>query len=285
MEKITMSTMNSLFAQVDSRKGKNPISKPLEETLAPTVAPEPIAPEPEVTLDPAPADTSNDPTSESDPYEKRFKDLQSFKDKQLSEYQDKIRNLEENLIQASTTPVELPKTQEEIEKFKEDNKDLYDSIQTMIKMDLIETDKELTSKLEKLTNQHNELTTNQKELDLLKEHSDAKSLKNSSEFKTWYASQPNGIKSLFSNEASVSDWSAGFDFYKKTLSKQNNTAAAASSVLDNSIGQTTIQKPIFRESDIVKASQSDPKWYENNYKEIKEAQRDGRLILDISKKQ
>ncbi len=276
-----MSSVDNLFATVDANKGGAPI---FNRSGAPEVNTKEDKAEPEDKKESKELDTPSNTKEPTDGWEKRYKDLQSFKDQQVTEYKDKIKSLEEKLSAATKPEVVLPKSKEDIEKFKQENKDLFDSIETMIKTNLIEADKEYSSKIESLKLQHQEVTVNQKQVELLKKHPDAKSIKDSPEFKEWYQKQSAGVKGLFTTDGSVEDWVVGFNLYKGTLSAKESQTKAAESVVSNSKGQVTKEKKVYKESEIQKKANSSPHWWEKNRDKILEAEKEGRIEYDLSKK-
>lgn len=267
-------SIDNLFATVDASKGGAPI---FSKSGKPELNTKEEQAQPEEEKEPVKADTPSEDQSPADGWEKRYNDLRAFKDKQVTEYVDKIKSLEEKLSEATKPEITLPKSKEDIEKFKQENKDLFDSIETMIKTNLIEADKEYSSKLEKLRQQHQEVTVNQKHVELLKKIPDAKDIKDSEEFKDWYGKQSEKIKGLFTSDSSVDDWVVGFNLYKGTLSIKESQAKAAESIVSSSKGQVTKEKKMYKESEIQKLASQNPKWWEQNREAIMLAEKEGRI--------
>ena len=170
-----------------------------------------------------------------DPWEKRYKDLQSYKDKVLQEKEEELSNLKAQLESQAVS--QLPKTKEEIDAYKEQNPEIFDIIQSIAKMELIEKDKEFSSKLEELEKAKEQIVVQEKATALLEIHPDAKEIKDSDDFKTWYKNQSKNIKALFDEKNPVDDIAKGFEFYKTIKGISESKAKAAEQVVTSSKGE------------------------------------------------
>lgn len=294
-------SIEQLLAESDARKGRSAQEKTLQEKYQNSQKEK----EPEVKDEPkqevkasdigdtedfmADSETLSQPTKEPekvDNWQGRYEELRSFKDRQVTQYKDEIEELKDKLKQAESKNIVLPKSTEDLDKFKESNPDLFDSVLTIVKKELMEKDKEFKEQLNKINSRQHELTLNQKQVQLLESHPDAKDIKGSEDFKEWYSTRSKGIQELFKSKATVEDWIEGFNLYKSTIKSTSDAkdtkAKAAEAITSKSKAQVTQEKPMFSESMILEKRKTDPSWYSRNRDAIKLAQAEGRFVLDVS---
>lgn len=214
-------------------------------------------------------------TDPEDPYEKRYQELQSWSNKKINEQKEELEQLKKELQEASKPEVKLPKTIDEVNKFKEDNTELYETLETIIQMNLLEKDKDIASKFQDLEAKSQALVLKEKETELLKAHPDASTIKQSKEFKDWFETQSKGVKSLFSNDSDVSDWITGMKLYKNLKGVKDSAKEGAKAVVNSSKGETkTKTKKRFKDSEVAKLK---PEQWALIREEYYEALRDGRV--------
>src|SRR5882672_2281874 len=107
-------------------------------------------------------------------YAKRYADLRRFNEQKTKEYQSKIEALEkekELLRQANTT--ELPRTKEEVEKWRNEFPDAYAIVRTIAGMEAEEKNQSVVAKMAQIEEKEKKLAYNEAMSNLLAKHPDA----------------------------------------------------------------------------------------------------------------
>lgn len=237
--------------------------------------------------------TNSAEQTSNDPYEKRFKDLQSFSSKRDATHKKELEKLTQQISelqkQANTPQTVYPTTEEELEEWKKQFPPLYNIMQTMIlKEKTVEVD-ELKDKLKELEEFKQSYANEKGRTELLKLHSDASDFdqggKRNAEFAQWYNEQEPEIQSLVDSGIPTKIGKA-ISIFKKdngivTVSAQEKKKELSRSV---TVGPTKPNLPNegkeWRESMVAALS---PKQYERNQAEIEKARAEGRFVYDISR--
>jgi hypothetical protein len=227
-------------------------------------------------------------------WEKRYKDLQSHTAKQVNTKEDELKQLKAELEKLKNAPAALPKTQEDLDRFKEQHPDLYNTLFTMIKLEASEKSEELTKKfseLEERQQQYQRDVQLQKgREELMKLHPDAFALVESGAFKEWYGTLSEAKQALF-NSADVQDVADGITWYKQYRDQQKKSASKPTKADEKKLAAqlpdtgtstppSSPEKPVWRESDIKKMT---PRDFKNHEKDIDLAMKEGRFVFDISR--
>ena len=115
-------------------------------------------------------------------YKKRYDDLKSHYDTKLSTWRKEKEEILTQLQTNKKSNVVMPKTPEEIEKFKQDNPDVYDVIETIASMKTDSRVQDVEEHLNILREKEFELERQNAQRELLNHHSDFLELKDSEEF-------------------------------------------------------------------------------------------------------
>lgn len=256
-------------------------------------------PEPQDTLQPAPqtettqeTETPESPTKieaeepKSTPdhnWEKRYSDLRkltSDKDKQILE-------LKKTLDDAKKIATPLPKTKEDLQSFKSSHGELYDTIYSMIKSEMIESSREISEQFATLEEQQRSLSATAARMEVKKYHSDLDDILASVSFTEWFNSLTPAKRALVESD-NVEDVVDALTRYKtdkglvkskKADEKKEEQKQAALAVTNSSKGIPAQEKKIWTESEINKMTPAMFSKFEN---EINQAQREGRIQLDIT---
>ena len=120
-------------------------------------------------------------------YKKRYDDLKRHYDERLAEFKQR----EQELLANNARPqYQAPKTQEDLEKFKQEYPDLYDTVETVAHMRSSEQVGQLEEQLKVIKQREAEIIKREAESDLLAKHPDFPELRSSEEFHTWAKEQP-----------------------------------------------------------------------------------------------
>ena len=165
-------------------------------------------------------------------YKKRYDDLKKHYDEKMSEFKQREQELR-------ATPAELnyapPKTLEDLEQFKQQYPDLYDTVETVAHLQSQQETEGLRQKLSTLEEKEAEITRREAETTLKQAHPDYEELRQSQDFHGWAEMQPEEIqKWIYQNPDNVNLAVKAIDLYKleagiKTKSSKSNSSKSQSS--------------------------------------------------------
>lgn len=210
---------------VTSEQNPNPTEPPKED--------KPVEPATTVTNPAEPQDQSRESTA--------WKELKAHHDKLVYELREKNRQLENSLAETSRPVIKAPKTPEEMKVFKEQYKEAYDFIETMI-LDRIQNSSmhtELQEKVNKVTAAQNELREKEAFKQLLEEHPDADEIRRDPKFAEWFNDQPDDIKRILATSTDVRAISKQLSLYKLEvlgINPKEKKKADAQNRVDASVG-------------------------------------------------
>ena len=226
--------------------------------------------------------TKDEPYKRPD-YKKRYDDLKKHYDSKLNEFKSR----EQELLDEATKnrqDYKAPKSQEELEKFKEEYPDVYEVVETVSHLQAEEKSKDLKEKLEKLQTREQELVRKDAEKRLMDKHPDFEDIRNSDDFHGWAKEQPKSIQDWVYNNADDADLaSRALDLFKKDIgmdvapkksrSKQSNKSAA-DMVSTKTTSVEPKQERIWTEREIAKMSMAQ---FDKHEAEISQAMQEGRI--------
>ena len=226
----------------------------------------------------------NDTPYKKPDYKKRYDDLKRHYDSKLNEFKSR----EEELLEEATknrTDYKAPKTEEELEEFKNSYPDVYEVVETVAHMQSESKAKVLEERLSKLQEREAEISQQEAEKRLKEKHPDFDDVRNSDDFHGWAKEQPKSIQDWIYKNAEDADLaSRAIDLFKKDIgldtpekkkssSKQTKSAADMVSTKTTSVEPT--QEKIWSEKEIAAMSMAEFDKYES---EISEAMQQGRII-------
>ena len=217
-------------------------------------------------------------------YKKRYDDLKRHYDSKLSEFETE----KQQLLQASQqNNVPLPKTVEELEKFREEYPDVYGVVETVAAMQAEERTKQLQSELQEIQEREKETVVQSAYRELMNNHPDFNEIKEDEKFLTWLGEQPESISDgIYKNNTDARWASRVLDLYKadagiskKKQSKSNEAAATAikSPKAKDVSSEATGDKKIWKASQIAKMK---PWEFEKHEAELDQARNEGRIDLN-----
>lgn len=149
-------------------------------------------------------------------WKKRYSDLKSHVDKNIL---PKLKETEKSLKEATKKPVVIPKTDSELAAFKEANKEAYDFMVSVIRLELIENSKEFKDQYEELKQNQVELAKEKNKAEFNKYHPDIDidALKTDPKFIKWFTEQTPDLQNLIQTSGSPATFAKIIDIYKKDV--------------------------------------------------------------------
>ena len=126
-------------------------------------------------------ETKKDTPYKKPDYKKRYDDLKRHYDAKLNEFKTREQELLEEATK-NRTEYKAPKTEEELEEFKNQYPDVYEVVETVSHLQAEEKSKELKEKLERLQEREKELIRKDAEKRLMDRHPDFEDIRNSDDF-------------------------------------------------------------------------------------------------------
>ena len=227
-------------------------------------------------------ETKKDTPYKKPDYKKRYDDLKKHYDSKLNEFKSRE---EELLNQVQQPEYKAPKTEEELEKLKNDYPDVYEVVETVAHMQSETKAKVLEERLSKLQEREQQLVRQDAEKRLMAKHPDFEDIKNSDDFHGWAKEQPKSIQDWIYNNADDADLaSRALDLFKKDFgieptkvksSSKKTGQSAADMVSTKTTSVEPKQKKVWSEKEIAAMSIDEFDRYEN---EISDAMQEGRIV-------
>ena len=229
-------------------------------------------------------DTNKDKPYKRPNYKKRYDDLKKHYDNKLNEF----RHREQELLEEATknrTDYKAPKTEEELEEFKNNYPDVYEVVETVAHMQSESKAKVLEERLSKLQQREQQLIRKDAEKRLYDRHPDFEDIRNSEDFHTWAKEQPDSIqKWIYSNAEDADLASRALDLFKKDLgiepvktksSSKKTRQSAADMVSTKTTSVEPKQQKVWSEREIAAMSMAEFDKYEED---ISNAMQEGRIV-------
>ena len=228
-------------------------------------------------------ETKKDTPYKRPDYKKRYDDLKKHYDSKLNEFKTR----EQELIEEATknrTEYKAPKSEEELEEFKNNYPDVYEVVETVAHLQSESKAKVLEERLSKLQERETQLIRQDAEKRLMDRHPDFEDIKNSDDFHTWAKEQPDSIQTwIYSNANDADLASRALDLFKKdfgiepekTKSSSKPTKSAADMVSTKTTTVEPKQEKIWSEREIAAMSMAEFDKYEQD---ISDAMQDGRIV-------
>ena len=228
-------------------------------------------------------ETTKDKPYKRPDYKKRYDDLKKHYDSKLNEFKSRE---EELLNQVKQPEYKAPKSEEELEKFKNDYPDVYEVVETVAHLQSESKAKVLEERLSKLQEREQQLIRQDAEKRLVERHPDFEDIRNSDDFHAWAKEQPKSIQDWIYSNADDADLASraldlfkkdfGIDLPKETKSSSKQTRKSAADMV--STKTTTVepkQEKVWSEREIAALSMAEFDKYEQ---EISDAMQEGRII-------
>ena len=158
-------------------------------------------------------------------YKKRYDDLKKHYDQKISEFKQREEELEA-MARSAQPQYQPPKTAEDLERFKSEYPDLYDTVETVAHMRSEEQMNALQQKLSAIEAREAEMSKRDAEVALRERHPDFEDIRGDDNFHEWAKTQPEEIQRwIYKNPDNVGLASRAIDLYKM----ENNIAIKKSS--------------------------------------------------------
>jgi hypothetical protein len=217
-------------------------------------------------------------------FKKRYDDLKKHYDQKLSDWRQEKEDLLVSSKQTKKENIKLPKSQEDLQKFKEEYPDIFGIVETVAHMQADSRVSDIEEHLEILRDRERDLERGNAQKELLAAHPDFVDIKEDQEFIDWLEEQPESISKGVTQNATDVKWAARtLDLYKadkgiKTKSKKSNSGSAAKQVRTSSgtreIADPQGDKRIWTSDEI---SRLRPEQFAKVEKELDQASREGRI--------
>ena len=219
-------------------------------------------------------------------YKKRYDDLKRHYDERIAEFKQKEQEL---LAQAqSAQPAyQPPKSAEELERFRTDYPDLYETVESVAHLRSQKEVQALQQKMQAIEEREAMIARREAETKLRERHPDFEDIRGDEEFHDWAKEQPEEIQGwIYNNPDNVSLASRAIDIYKmergmnvkspKTQSSQKVSRKDAASLVSTKTTTVDTKQPkVWTTREIAALSMDD---YDRLEKEIDQAAQEGRVI-------
>jgi len=212
-------------------------------------------------------------------FKKRYDDLKRHYDETVSKHKDELIKLKKQKEALAKKPIF--KTQEELEEWRKDYPDMYDSVMQITSEAQLKTKQELQEEMLEVKRQQSQLAREKAEVELAKKHPDYKEIRESKDFHEWASVQDKMVQSwLYDNVDNSIAAARAIDLYKydRGLSTKKVSESAkreaAKSVSKTKVSETPSDKKIWKWDEIRKLKPSE---YDKFEKEIDTANREGRI--------
>jgi hypothetical protein len=224
--------------------------------------------------------TKDKPYSKPD-YKKRYDDLKRHYDRKLNEFKAREQELQTQVV---TPEYKTPKTEEELNKFKEQYPDVYEVVETVAHLQSDAKAKVLEERLSKLQEREMQISRAEAEKRLMERHPDFNEIRDNDDFHKWANNQPESIKSwIYSNADDADLASRALDLFKRdmgiSLPQEDKSSSTTDSAADMVSTKTTTVEPkqekVWSEKEIAAMSVAEFDKYEE---EISNAMQEGRIV-------
>ena len=216
-------------------------------------------------------------------YKKRYDDLKRHYDQKLSEFKQKEQELTA-MAKNAQPQYEAPKTPEQLEKFKTEYPDLYDTVESVAYMRSSEQVNQLQEQLQMIQQREATALKREAEADLISRHPDFEDIRGSDNFHKWADDQPEQIQDwIYKNPVNAMLASKAIDLFKletglstQTKSQPRKPQGSAADIVSTKTTTVDAQQPkIWTEREIAAMSLDTFDKYED---EINLAVTEGRVV-------
>ena len=221
-------------------------------------------------------------------YKKRYDDLKKHYDGRVNSFKAREDELLAE-VKSNRPKYKAPKSPEEIAAFKKEYPDVYGVVESVSHLQASKELEDLKGEINTLRQVNQSISKEKAEARLARMHPDFEEIRESDDFHDWANNQPEAIKKwVYGNNADAELASRAIDLFKQDTGKSKSKSTVSGDTVPASemikvsnskdIGYGT--KKIFTRSQIAAMSQSE---FDRNEKAIEDAQREGRIVNDMSK--
>ena len=242
---------------------------------------------PQATPEEAPEEEEVQPKKRTN-YKKRYDDLKKHYDERVSQFKQREQELEAQARSVQPS-YEAPKSLEDLEKFKEEYPDLYDTVESVAHMRSEQQVGELREQLSAIQIREAEILKREAETTLRERHPDFEDIRGDETFHEWAETQPKEIQDwIYNNPDNVALASKAIDLYKletgvqptaqtrRSPKRQPVTRESAADIVSTKTTQIDSAQPkIWTEREIAAMSIDQFDKFED---EINQAMSEGRVV-------
>jgi hypothetical protein len=213
-------------------------------------------------------------------FKKRYDDLKRHYDETVNKHKDELLKLKKEKEAIASKPIF--KSKEELEEWRRDYPDMYDSVMQMTTEASMKAKEEMQEELLQIKKQQTALARDRAEVELAKKHPDFKEIRDSADFHEWASVQDSTVQSwLYDNTDNPKSAARAIDLYKYdrglSTKKVNYDAKkeAAKAVSKTKVSETPSEKKTWKWAEIQKMK---PDVYAKFEEEIDKAHREGRIV-------
>ena len=216
-------------------------------------------------------------------YKKRYDDLKKHYDQKIASFKQKEQELQA-LAQSNQADYKPPKSIEDLEKFKEANPDLYETVESVAHLQSQQQLEGLQQKLSALEEREKMIAHKEAEATLQARHPDFDEIRGDDKFHGWAKEQPEQIQDwIYNNPNNVDLAVKALDLYKletgisttkKTKKSPQSSVNAADFVSTKTTTVDTKEPKIWSQREIAAMSMRD---YDKFEEEIDQAMAEGRV--------
>ena len=213
-------------------------------------------------------------------FKKRYDDLKRHYDSTVNKHKDDVEKLKRQL-EDNADKINLPKTKEEVDAWKQKYPDVYDIIETIAYTKADEKAKKVESNLKELESQQMAVQKDKAEVELSKLHPDFSEIREDDKFHEWVSKQDSTIQGwLYENTTNANLAARAIDLYKMdtgySKKKTAKSLEASKSVTSTSKREVdTSNKKMWKISEIAKLK---PQQFAKYEKDIDLARKEGRIV-------
>ena len=213
-------------------------------------------------------------------FKKRYDDLKRHYDSTVNKHKDDVEKLRLQL-QENADKINLPKTKEEVDAWRQKYPDVYDIIETIAYTKADEKAKKVESNLKELESQQMAVQKDKAEVELSKLHPDFSEIREDDKFHEWVSKQDSTIQGwLYENTTNANLAARAIDLYKMdtgySKKKTAKSLEASKSVTSTSKREVdTSNKKMWKISEIAKMK---PQQFMKYEKDIDLARKEGRIV-------
>ena len=242
---------------------------------------------PQATPEEAPEEEEEVQPKKRTNYKKRYDDLKKHYDERVSQFKQREQELEAQARSVQPS-YEAPKSLEDLERFKNEYPDLYDTVESVAHLRSEQQVGELREQLSAIQMREAEILKREAETTLRERHPDFEDIRGDEAFHQWAETQPQQIQDwIYDNPDNVALASKAIDLYKletgqptsapkRSPQRQSATRESAADIVSTKTTQIDSAQPkIWTEREIAAMSVDQFDKFED---EINQAMSEGRVV-------
>lgn len=230
---------------------------------------------------------------EDETWKKRYADLRRHSDQQKAQLSQREEELQRKLDMALRGQIKAPKSEEDVEEWVKKYPEFAGILETIVQTRIKEATSSTQEKLVVIEQQQRELEVEKARIALKKLHPDFDELVKSTEFHEWLSNQKQAdqdsiYKKLDIDDADfvISKYKARKGASKSKVDDDDYSGGGAAKVVRKSQGASLPDEDYgdfkYSESQIARESKKNPSWFAKNEKDIMDALRAGKVLMDLS---